>query len=71
MWCDGKYFSHLIFFIWVLLAPSAAADETSARAAMENPENPLVQIATAEGNIFIELLVTVRLACGAWVCVLA
>jgi len=41
----------------LLLASFASADETSARAAMENSSNPLVQISTTEGNIYLELLV--------------
>jgi peptidyl-prolyl cis-trans isomerase A (cyclophilin A) len=41
----------------LLISPFTIADETSARAAMENSANPLVQIATTEGNIFIEMLV--------------
>jgi cyclophilin family peptidyl-prolyl cis-trans isomerase len=38
------------------VADFASADATSARAAMENSRNPLVQIATTEGNIYLELL---------------
>ena len=34
-----------------------SADESSARAAMENPSNPLVQITTSEGNIYLEMLI--------------
>jgi len=38
------------------LAAGAAADESSARAAMENPGNPLLQITTGAGEIFVEML---------------
>ena len=47
---------YFLLSVWLLLALSASADELSARTAMENPSNPLVQITTAEGNIFLEML---------------
>lgn len=39
-----------------LLPGQTNADEASARAAMESPENPLVLISSGAGNIFLELL---------------
>jgi len=47
----------LLLSVWLLHTSAVSADEASARAAMENPRNPLVQITTAEGNIFLEMLV--------------
>lgn len=48
--------SGCILALLLLLAPLlSSADTVSARAAMENPANPLVQLSTSQGQIFIEL----------------
>ena len=44
----------LIFSLFIPLQSSA--DETSARAAMENSNNPLVLVTTGAGNIYLEML---------------
>ncbi len=45
---------HLLLLLLVWLP--ATADESSARAAMENPGNPLLLVATGAGSFYIELL---------------
>ncbi|MCB1670620.1 MAG: peptidylprolyl isomerase [Pseudomonadales bacterium] len=52
----GKLFPALNLLLLSLLCVPAAADQASARAAMENTANPLVQITSGAGDIYIELL---------------
>ncbi len=40
----------------MVFASAATADEISATAAMENPDNPLFLLSTSRGNIYIEML---------------
>lgn len=52
----NRAIKYVALSVGLILAGLASADESSARAAMENTRNPLVQITTTEGNIYIELL---------------
>ena len=52
----GELFPALNLLLLSLLCVPAAADQASARAAMENTANPLVQITSGAGDIYIELL---------------
>jgi peptidyl-prolyl cis-trans isomerase A (cyclophilin A) len=52
----ARIFNYALLFAGLAVSGFARADETSARAAMENNQNPLVQITTTEGNIYLELL---------------
>ena len=46
----------LALLLCVVLAGTTQADEISAAAAMESPDNPLFLLSTSRGNIYIEML---------------
>lgn len=50
------FFSILLLSAFLFSFDAVNADESSARSAMENANNPLVQVSTSAGNIFLEML---------------
>jgi len=53
---EYRFLRFITLVIGILFASHTSADVESALQTMENPDNPLIQLDTARGDIFIELL---------------